>query len=200
MDLLAKDCDCRTHDGPHWLHMDHLWHERNRTLLQDASRLAEHGEHMGAILLMEAFCAQELARLREKKYQMRLRGLTEIPEGKEAPHQDDHLQGLRSRDQVAPNRSRQADAGGPRLGDSALRTAGSCADTGLTGRHARKRSGSDGKARIGHEVLLQQTRTSLRKRWHQPRPDMEHLLSHADRVPSETQDDADSASPRRSAG
>ncbi|MGE5584433.1 MAG: hypothetical protein ACM309_02685 [Bacillota bacterium] len=84
MDPLAKECDCVTHDGPHWLHMDRLWHKKNRQLLQEANRLAEHGERMGAVLLMEAFCTQELARLQEKECQMRLRGLTGMPEGEEA--------------------------------------------------------------------------------------------------------------------
>lgn len=30
---LTKDCECVTHDGPHWLHMDRLWHDRNMQLL-----------------------------------------------------------------------------------------------------------------------------------------------------------------------
>ena len=48
----VKDCDCMTHEGLHWLHMDRLWHDKNRALL-DSGNLA-------------GFLQEEIARLKEK--------------------------------------------------------------------------------------------------------------------------------------
>lgn len=57
---LVKDCECRTHEGPHWLHMDALDRERNRALSP------------------RGFIKEEQARLREKAWNMEHRGIVEI--------------------------------------------------------------------------------------------------------------------------
>ena len=67
-----KDCCCANHPGPHWLHEDRLWKERNaryidmmrdRSLPIDRRQLAHH-----------AYIEQEIQRLDRKAYEMRLRG------------------------------------------------------------------------------------------------------------------------------
>lgn len=62
--VLEKDCDCITHDGPHWLHMDQLWRIRNQQLL-DADAL-------------DAFTHAEIERLDEKLANMLRLGIDEI--------------------------------------------------------------------------------------------------------------------------
>lgn len=71
---LEKDCEClpELHDGPHWLHSDRLWHDANLKLLK-------RDDYLGGI----AFCQEEGARLREKRYQMESRSIEEYKCGLE---------------------------------------------------------------------------------------------------------------------
>lgn len=57
---LAKDCECLTHEGPHWIHMDRLWYERNMTLLD-----GEWSQQKAF-----ALASQELLRLTDKSKTM----------------------------------------------------------------------------------------------------------------------------------
>lgn len=60
----AQDCECLNHAGPHWLHMDSVRKASSR-------RLLEAGNVQGHVV-------EELARLREKEWQMRQRRVVEI--------------------------------------------------------------------------------------------------------------------------
>jgi hypothetical protein len=66
---LHKECDCldTIHRGPHWLHQDQLWQERNASL-------RGNGNDRG-------FVVEELARIREKIWEMESRGLEEVLDG-----------------------------------------------------------------------------------------------------------------------
>lgn len=66
----VKDCECCTHDGPHWLHMDKIWKSKNRVLLEQGTELATLG-----------FIKEEQARLAQKLYEMKSRGVVEILKG-----------------------------------------------------------------------------------------------------------------------
>lgn len=65
--VAVKDCECVTHEGPHWIHMDALWHERNRELLKKGSYLALLG-----------FTKEEAARLKQKQHDMASYHVSEI--------------------------------------------------------------------------------------------------------------------------
>jgi len=69
---LAKDCDCSTHSGPHWLHADRLWLEGNRALLRP------EGDPTRSMLGCFGFAREEAARLAEKARQLRMHGVEEI--------------------------------------------------------------------------------------------------------------------------
>lgn len=59
-----QDCECRSHTGPHWLHMDDVRKASSR-------RLLEAGNAQGHIV-------EELARLREKRWYMERLHVVEI--------------------------------------------------------------------------------------------------------------------------
>jgi TusA-related sulfurtransferase len=61
---LVKDCECCTHSGPHWLHMNDLWKHRNSELLQQGS--------------LQGHIEEELRRLAEKEHELVSRGIVEI--------------------------------------------------------------------------------------------------------------------------
>lgn len=61
---LIKDCDCITHIGPHWLHMNNLWHERNQKLLDTGN--------------LYGFMHEEVLRLEQKAYDMESKEISEI--------------------------------------------------------------------------------------------------------------------------
>jgi hypothetical protein len=67
---LEKDCECQTHEGPHWLHMDSLHREMN----QDFLKKAQAGNSLAAM----GFAQEEQARLSEKLWAMESRGIAEI--------------------------------------------------------------------------------------------------------------------------
>ena len=72
-----EPCNCLTHEGPHWLHMDALYKAKNHALLVQAIRYIEAGkasrdvaENMLLLSACEAtmrlYAQEELARLSEK--------------------------------------------------------------------------------------------------------------------------------------
>ncbi len=72
---LGKECECVTHDDPHWIHMDNFDHEQNRELL----RAAEHPDAgIMAEVYLHAFAKAELHRLNEKLKEMNKRNIVEI--------------------------------------------------------------------------------------------------------------------------
>lgn len=73
-----KDCTCRRHEGPHWLYHDAVWRKMNRALLDDT------GDPVRNALGRIAFPREESARLREKMFQMRRRGIERILYGENA--------------------------------------------------------------------------------------------------------------------
>jgi hypothetical protein len=68
--VLPKDCECLTHDGPHWIHMDKLAQETNHEYLQQGMT--------GCELALRAYIQEERARLRNKLYNMERLGISEI--------------------------------------------------------------------------------------------------------------------------
>jgi hypothetical protein len=91
-DPFAKDCQCVTHDGPHWLHMDR--HDKQRA--DDLLRWARENPptdftaagHRHA--LFEHVATMELARLDAKEREMRRRGIAGIPPGVDAMARESH--------------------------------------------------------------------------------------------------------------
>ena len=61
---LLQDCDCTTHSGPHWLHLDDIWKQQNTELL-------ECGNIWGHVVESER-------RLEVKLQEMESRGIDEI--------------------------------------------------------------------------------------------------------------------------
>lgn len=64
---LHKDCSCVTHEGPHWIHADDLYHQANQMLLNVCTRLASAG-----------FAIEEQVRLQRKLQIMNAKGIVEI--------------------------------------------------------------------------------------------------------------------------
>jgi hypothetical protein len=75
----TKDCGCITHEGPHWVHMDEQWRERNRTILRRMEEARAAGNHLGAWLAGQGFAGAEARRLEEKGAMMRRLGIGRIP-------------------------------------------------------------------------------------------------------------------------
>lgn len=65
---MEQDCSCITHTGPHWLHMQRLWRDKNRELLASGSRLGNM-----------AFVREEEQRLKQLEREMVQRGLQTVP-------------------------------------------------------------------------------------------------------------------------
>ncbi len=66
---LQKDCECTTHAGPHWIHMDLLWYNRNMALLND-------GEWTQQKAL--ALAKEEIYRLTDKRHTMQRLGIKRL--------------------------------------------------------------------------------------------------------------------------
>lgn len=64
---LEKDCGCLTHNGPHFLHDNRLWKQRNQ-------KLKDRGNYLSIL----GFVNQEIDRLAEIAYQYKARGIKEI--------------------------------------------------------------------------------------------------------------------------
>lgn len=60
---LSKECDCLTHTGPHWQHVDQLWKESNRRLLE---------------LSPLGFAREESARLQELLHTFQTEGIAKL--------------------------------------------------------------------------------------------------------------------------
>lgn len=60
----VKDCECRSHDGPHWLYDNDLWRSSNE-------RLRTAGNIRG-------FIVADLARVKEKRWHMERENIAEI--------------------------------------------------------------------------------------------------------------------------
>jgi TusA-related sulfurtransferase len=63
---LVKDCNCLTHDGPHWLHFDDTYKSQNKKLLQ------------GERPCPSGFAIEEIARLNMKTAAMSSRNIVEL--------------------------------------------------------------------------------------------------------------------------
>lgn len=63
---LEKDCGCTDHDGPHWLHSDHLFRQLNLQLLGPNN------------LQTQAFAIEEQARLTRKLSIMKAKRIAEL--------------------------------------------------------------------------------------------------------------------------
>jgi hypothetical protein len=84
---LLKDCGCVTHEGPHWLHYDHLIRAQNRRLLVRLQAQAAAPTDVGSwAVLCDAYAREELARLREKRQEMEQRGIVELLHTEEVRH------------------------------------------------------------------------------------------------------------------
>lgn len=84
---LAKDCDCITHDGPHWLHYDALWRAINQEIKAtadlayaalQAKGLCTITEIWDVELIYGAFASEESRRLDDKLRTMVRLGIEEI--------------------------------------------------------------------------------------------------------------------------
>ena len=67
---LRKDCQCVTHDGPHWLHMSRIDRDRNR-------RDFETARETGNWLLMNHVAGEEARRLGELLKDLRSAGFAD---------------------------------------------------------------------------------------------------------------------------
>lgn len=61
-----KDCDCQTHDRPHYLHMDAITKEKNERILLSAERADKRGDSASAANLRATFVWAENRRIIEK--------------------------------------------------------------------------------------------------------------------------------------
>lgn len=61
-----KDCECLTHDGPHWRHMDAIWKEQNRELLQQLHRYEQDRNYSMWAATLHCYAQNEQQRLAEK--------------------------------------------------------------------------------------------------------------------------------------
>jgi hypothetical protein len=61
---MKKDCDCRNHDGPHWLYMDSLWRAGNEQLRINGN--------------IRGFIVTDLARVKQKRWHMEREKIVEI--------------------------------------------------------------------------------------------------------------------------
>lgn len=73
---LEKDCNCVTHEGPHWLHADELWRQKNRKLLEIANDASI--ELMRRYSALSGHATEEEARLDEKARMMKRHGIAEL--------------------------------------------------------------------------------------------------------------------------
>jgi hypothetical protein len=65
------ECGATDHPGPHWRHMDALWHEKNRELLRRAEVSLAGGNELDAYFALLAFGREEERRLAEKSAHLR---------------------------------------------------------------------------------------------------------------------------------
>jgi hypothetical protein len=70
---LAKECECVTHNDPHWVYMDRLDRERNRELLKPRD-----GAERPSLLALRGFLQEDLIRIREKRRNFERLGIVRI--------------------------------------------------------------------------------------------------------------------------
>jgi hypothetical protein len=74
---MNEPCNCITHSGPHYLHMDALWKAKNHVLLEQAGRYERDGRasrdvaevqlyYSVFLATMRLHAQEEMARLNEK--------------------------------------------------------------------------------------------------------------------------------------
>lgn len=69
---MKKDCDCTTHQGPHWLHMDYLQCSQNiEHCLVPALNYCRSGNVTESLRFLEAYGQTEYLRLCEKAKYMK---------------------------------------------------------------------------------------------------------------------------------
>lgn len=98
----SKECRCTNHTVPHWLWMDALDRERNRTHL---ARAVERRKAARPVDLshLHAFAVLEHSRLRAKRLNMQRRGIAKIPQGileqlgRDMAARDERVDGARRR-------------------------------------------------------------------------------------------------------
>jgi hypothetical protein len=86
--MLIKDCNCCTHNDPHWTYMDRVSRALNRKLLDPEGKTPEQ-RYYGAI-----GCAKEdLVRVQAKIREMKQRGIVRlIPEESDEPTDEQRAQ------------------------------------------------------------------------------------------------------------
>jgi len=78
---LSRDCNCCTHNDPHWTYMDRVTRSINRKLLDPTDKTPEQ-RYYGAI----GFAKEDLVRVETKIREMKLRGIVRlIPEESDEP-------------------------------------------------------------------------------------------------------------------
>lgn len=78
-----KDCQCVTHDGPHWVHQDDLWKSRNREFLSNETVLGgmAHAKEDAARTVAQTIIDEKL----RKGYQIPTPFAQEAVEAAEVP-------------------------------------------------------------------------------------------------------------------
>ena len=74
--VLLKDCDCVTHDGPHWVHADEAWREANRNMFARAQSTGTPADL--AHYACHGFAVEELARLTSLEHSLRHRRIARL--------------------------------------------------------------------------------------------------------------------------
>jgi len=91
--VLARDCSCKAHIGPHWLHMNDHDRRANSKRLKDLDLTYCYTDPIGSVPPMQldwlrhcllSVAAAEMRRLAEKRREMEARGVVEIYRGREA--------------------------------------------------------------------------------------------------------------------
>lgn len=75
---MLKDCNCCTHDGPHWLYMDYLDRATNLRLLERCVNALLAGNTVDGVIAQQAFAQAEVRRLDEKLYHMQANHLDSV--------------------------------------------------------------------------------------------------------------------------
>ncbi|WP_296652780.1 hypothetical protein [Paraburkholderia sp.] len=85
---LPKDCNCSTHNDPHWTYMDRVTRAINRELLDPTDKTPEQ-RYYGAI----GFAKEDLVRVEAKLRDMQQRGIVRlIPEASDEPTDEQRAQ------------------------------------------------------------------------------------------------------------
>ncbi len=115
---LPKDCNCCTHNDPHWTYMDRVSRALNRKLLDPTDKTPEQ-RHYGAM----GFAKEDLVRVETKLREMKLRGIVRlIPEDSDEPTDEQRAQLEENRQWLLRHyEERQPNAPEPTKNDDELR-------------------------------------------------------------------------------